>query len=740
MSALNILFNKTWKIQFSLLLITALIYFFHFHSIFFHLNTSLSSITSDAVKNYFTYVYHIQFDENPLHFGGMAYPYGEHVVYTDCQPLLTFVLRSLPFTHHYAIGIMHALIYLNYFISPLILFSIFKKLNVSQSTAFCSALAIALLSPQFLKINAGHFGLAYSAMIPYSIYLLVRYYHAPKARVLIAMLIYHCALFLIHPYMGFSMCVFSLMVFIFLFCFHAYRQLGWRLTALQLAAAILPIILFKIFMVLTDKHPNRTNEPFGLNGMVENIDSILAPVFGPMKNVMEHFFNSRSTHYEGHTYLGFFSILMSLALIFLFVAAFKKIKVNKEALAILFAAFILLLISFGWHQKLMTWLGLDLAFMNQFRATCRFAWFFYYALPIFLICHFDNYFQSQFDMQKGRVLMFGISFLFFSFNFTEAHYMFKMDEDVFWKFRNIFNAAQLNSEEKENLYTIQQKNIQAIIPLPIYHSGTEMYDRIGFNNSMIPSMIYAEQTGIPILSAMMSRTSMSETKEGLNLLNSYKLNRPAIAKLSGGDFLVIKTENNLMPDELRLFANVKEISHNDSLQFGIIGKKDFLKRKLDETKVILADKIHLLTDTTNVVYIPFENREPYTVGQMQKFTSLYALDSNQIKPGTYVVSLKYHYSLNNYHALACDMIITESHKDHFIWKYMVPIRLLSGFYEGFAVFETIIELDKNNKYEFFIAGREEREYRVSDFMLRPRNTTVIVKTSQQDSSFNNFPK
>ncbi|MEI6020047.1 MAG: hypothetical protein WCR21_02880 [Bacteroidota bacterium] len=737
---MNIFFDKTWKIKLSLFLITVLIYFFHFHSIFFHLNTSLSSITSDAVKNYFTYVYHIQFDKSALHFGGMAYPYGEHVVYTDCQPLLTFVLRCLPFTHHFTIGILHGLIYLSYFISPLILFSIFTQLKVDRYTAFFSALAIGLLSPQFLKINAGHFGLAYSAMIPYSIYLLLSYFNDRKSKVLIYMLIYHCALFLIHPYMGFSICVFSLMVFLFLLPGHLKSGFEIRSFLIQLLAAIGPILLFKIFMVLTDHHPNRTNEPFGLNGMVENIDSILAPVFGPMKGFMEQIFHNRTLHYEGHSYLGFFSILMSIFFMIVLVFAFKKIQFNKFTLALLFAAFILLLISFGLHQKLMSWLGLDLAFMNQFRATCRFAWFFYYALPIFLLSHLHGFISNNSSIKKGRMLLMGIPFFFFVFNFTEAHFMFKMDEDVFWKFRNIFNVDQLNQEEKDNLLMLRKKNIQAIVPLPIYHSGTEMYDRIGFNNSMIPSMLYASQTGIPIFSAMMSRTSMSETKEGLNLLNSYKLNKPANAKLSEGDFLVIKTENNLMPDESRLFAHVKVISHNDSLQIGIIGKKDFLKRKLDETKVILADKIHLLTDSTNVVYIPFENREPYTVGQMQKFTSLYALDSNQIKPGTYVLSLKYHYSLNNYHALACDMIITESHKDHFIWKYMVPMRLLSGFYEGFAVFETIIELDKNNKYEFFIAGREERKYRVSDFMLRPRNTTVIVKTAQQDSSFNNFPK
>lgn len=48
----------------------------------------LLSTTGDAGKNYFTYLYHSLYG-NGMHFDGMNYPYGEHIIFTDGQPLLS---------------------------------------------------------------------------------------------------------------------------------------------------------------------------------------------------------------------------------------------------------------------------------------------------------------------------------------------------------------------------------------------------------------------------------------------------------------------------------------------------------------------------------------------------------------------------------------------------------------------------------------------------------------------------
>jgi hypothetical protein len=740
MQVLNIICNKTWKVKLILFLVSFIIYFFYFHHIFTNLNTLLSSITSDALKNYFTFVYHIKNDASALHFEGMAYPYGEHIVYTDCQPLITFILRLMPITHNYLIGILHFIIFFSFLVSPLILFDVFKLFELDEFSSFFFALGLGLLSPQFLKINAGHFGLAYACIIPLAILLLNKYFKEKNTKVLIQLFIYLVLIFLIHPYMGLSICIFSFFIFLFHFVSTYSGKKHLVIFIKEAGFSLIPIMLFKLFMLLTDHHPNRTDEPYGLNVMVENIDSIVAPVFGPMKKIMEIFFNNRVAHYEGHTYLGLTSIVLSLVFGVVLLFGFRKIIFNKILLAYLFSAFVLLIISFGWHFKLLDYLGIKVAFINQFRATCRFAWFFYYALPIFLIVHLYQLIKYQFSSPFQRICLSLMPFIFITTNLWEANYMFKLDKDVFWKFKNIFYLPLLNAEEIKNIKLIQKNNVQAIVPLPLFYSGSEMYDRTGFNNSMLPAMLYASHTGKPILGALMSRTSISETEETINLLNNYKINRPALSKITEGNFLLIKTEKEILPDEERLFNSSKVFHQNDSLTFSIINKKDFLKKKFDKNILHYPYKNILNPDTNEIVFISKNKQPVFNGANMKDMTSIYSLDSNKINGGKYIVSFKFNYTLKNYHALACDLIITESEQNNLIWKYMIPLRIMSGFYKGFGVFESNIYLQKNKKYEFLISGREDQPYTISDFMLRPSDKSLIMAINHADTSYNNFPQ
>ncbi|MFO0484061.1 MAG: hypothetical protein ACK51A_00195 [Sphingobacteriia bacterium] len=43
----------------------------------------------DGLKNMYAPVYHIDHGKSAFHFDGMLYPYGEHLIFTDGQPLIT---------------------------------------------------------------------------------------------------------------------------------------------------------------------------------------------------------------------------------------------------------------------------------------------------------------------------------------------------------------------------------------------------------------------------------------------------------------------------------------------------------------------------------------------------------------------------------------------------------------------------------------------------------------------------
>ena len=733
-------FEKSNRINLILFLVSFGIYFIYFHHIFLNINSILSSITADSLKNYYTYVYHVKHDPDLLQFTGMNYPYGEHVIYTDCQPILTFVLRLLPFTHNYLIGIMHSLLFFSFIITPLILNKILTLLNIDKLFSFLAALAIALLSPQFLKINGGHFALAYGCIIPLSILFTLQYLNSKSTKNLIKLFVFNTGLCLLHPYLAFCLSVFSFIALFLIELLNFDKKTFLKNNFAAFIQGILPVILFKLFMSVTDKHTNRTSEPFGAEVMVENIDSILGPVFGPFESLLNYFFSNKPNHYEGHTYLGFFTIVLLFVFLLSLPFTFKKIKIKKEILVVLVASVLFLLLSFGLHIKVLNYFHIESASLNQFRAVCRFSWVFYFTLPLFLITVLYHSFKDAFKPEVFKKLSLAIGLLFFGFNLLEAHSFFKLNEAVYWKYRNFFHKDFLNDEEKNVLLSLAKSNPQAILPLPLFHGGSEMFERVGSDNSMIPSMIYSYHSGTPILSVLMSRTSLTETQDMIQLLNSYKTKRAIEPLLSENDFFVLKTKDVLLPDESRLLKHVKLFAENDSLGFGYISLKELLAPKIDTSVYMISTEKPQINDSANVIYISFENKKPFLPANIVDYEAIFTLDSNKISSDNYILSFHYYYTKNTYRGVATNLIINRSNTINSEWEYYIPVRQLSGFYEGFAVFEQKIHLEKNNKYEFILKGSVDEPYHISDFMLRPENTTVERITAAKDTVFNNYPR
>src|ERR1043166_6689046 len=104
------------RLAFMLFFLTAIVYLCYYHEVILHPNDLLSSITLDSIKNYFTFAYHIKNDDSWIDFRGMNYPYGEHFVYTDCQPLLTLLLRPFTFAHEYSAAVINLLMFASYFV------------------------------------------------------------------------------------------------------------------------------------------------------------------------------------------------------------------------------------------------------------------------------------------------------------------------------------------------------------------------------------------------------------------------------------------------------------------------------------------------------------------------------------------------------------------------------------------------------------------------------------------------
>jgi len=724
--------NKDRKVMLLLFAASLVLYSIYLYPVFLNLNSLLSSITLDSIKNYYTFVYNIRHGGFDFEFKGMNYPFGEHVVYTDCQPLLGFILKLVPPLYPYSIGILHGLLFLSFVMTPLILFRILRIWQLPTIPAFMFSLGLALLSPQFQKINGGHHALAYGCIFPYAILLLLKWYNYNNIRSLFAIFLYNTLIFFIHPYLGFCLCLFTFITML-VSVLITQRRKKLRTYLYLLIAGILPLVVFKVFMFLTDKHAGRPTEPFGAEVLVENIGSLLVPVFGPFQSFFTKIFPAPTEHFEGHSYLGAATLFTSVVFFITLPFIVRKKQFSSDVIALFISALLILFFSFGWHHHLLRFLNITLPELKQFRAVSRFAYVFYFCFPLVLIVLI----YRVFNIYSKTFLTTVLSVLFLGLSIWEANDYLKMNASVYWHFPNFFNEKYLNSNDKKGLEFVVNSHSQAIMPLPLFHGGSEMYDRRGSSNSMIPSMIYSYHSALPIVSMMGSRTSITESEELINLLNSYKKENVLRSKLKKENLLIIKTDDELLPDEERLAKKVYFEARQDSITLGEISIAKLFEQKLDNLLYDISDSTTI--DKRKVVFVASANRKPFLEANMDDYEKIMTLSPNQLDAGKYVISFHYYYPERNFKWLATDLIITEGENETYRWAQNIPVRILSGFYKGFGVFEYFVDIQPSTRYEFILKGRESKTYHIRNFLLRPANiSTKYIQNSI--TLLNNFPE
>lgn len=722
--------SKNLRIQILLLLITAALYVFYFPEAFFHPNSILAGVTGDALKNYYTFAFHAVRDTDPLVFTGMQFPYGEHAVYTDCQPLLSGLLRLLPFTHNYVIGILHYLLFFSYILTPVILFRILKKLEVADLAATLFAISISILAPQFQKISGGHHGLAYGFMIPFCLLLCLKITEQASIRNFWYLICYNFLIYFLHPYMGLTVSLLSgLFLLIYLV---AEKRKSLRQFFLSLAAVVLPLFGFKLFMVLSDKHGDRTSEPFGGQTILENADSLLAPDFGPFQIFLEKLFPSKIAHLESHAYLGFAIILLVIFTLVVCIRAGRRFRLEPKTLSLLLSALILLFIAFGWHQNILQLFHIKSQSLNQFRAASRFAWSFYYVLPIFLIVHLQkNWSLARFPLKK---FLNYIAALVLVLNLIEAHAYFQKDRANFWKYRNVLNSDLLSSSEKDVIKMIKENKCQAIVPLPVFHIGSETYARPGADLSMMPAMLYSFHSGVSILGAAMSRTPINETVASLDLLNSYHNKHTAETSLNGQPFVILRTKDKLQADEDRLVRNFKVLYTNDEVEIGLLTQGEFLAPKFAVAQQNLNEENSLFK---NIIFL--ENPLAHSQKKMSvtEYQLVYKLDSLVLEEGEYLVS----YRINTSEIKPGQnpgLIVARRDQEGYRWEQQFDGRTVSGFYSGFQIMEYKVQLSNRAMYEFILQGDRPGFYTLENFLIHPQSVDTRYKKGDV-VYWNNYP-
>lgn len=547
-----------------------------------NINTTQLDMAGDGFKNYYTFAYQYKYGKG-IHFEGFMYPYGDLTTYADSQVLFVWILQGLRSiglnAEPYLLGIINSLPLVSFVISGLFLIRIFEHYKVSYSYALLFSIVAIALSPQIFRVQS-HYALSYAYVIPAIWWLNLRVEKSNgKSWILIAI----SCLFLfahgfIHPYLIFIASIFLLCLFV------SRLLLARKISFGILIQALLPILSFLLIMKGLDGITDRPKNPYGLLIHKTEVSDLL-PFFGWIDSLFGNLFSLRKNYSEGYAYVG--TLILIVPLLLIVKRAFKqkgqeqdKIIIGPSLWSYAVAGLLCLACGMGLHIILTGGLILDIMpMMKQFRAMGRVSWVFYYTMFVFLAVVFYQLLDSIEHKGFKWVVLTVVVGLWIADIFS---YHKSLNNIVTtYQSKDLLNTSTLIADmlSEEN---INPNKYQAVWVLPSSSEGTE---KISFRDdwsSKMNAIPFSYQTGLPLTSIVMSRSSISNSLKIMQLSSSDYVQKEILNDFNSEKPLLIILQN----DRLELF--------ND-----ILDKSTFISKKKDFSLYEIS--VEALKDTKRIL-------------------------------------------------------------------------------------------------------------------------------------------
>lgn len=371
-------------------------------------NSYMLSEAPDGLKNYMTVAWHVAHDSSYVHFGGMGYPYGEHVLFTDNQPIISAAMQW--WSHHVSnldgrvTGIMNVILAASLLLGAGVIFLLLRKLHLPVWYAGLASLAMLFLAPQNYRID-GHYALAHTWILPLLLLLLCRYEERHSRRyqsLQIGILVWVAAQIHFY-YFGISALFLGLYTVVQLFMDPSMRNFRVRLSHL-VVMVLLPFVLLNIWIHWSDYATDRPSSPYGFTSYIGYWEGVFLPhpEFPFYKWIDNNIIHIRRIEGEARAYAGMAGFALTIWLVFfrrfrLFKPSWDEAayhRVHKRYLSGIFiTAFVLLLFSCGFPFAIsgLEWIADYFGPFRQFRGLGRFNWMYFYVINTLLFYIVWNY-------------------------------------------------------------------------------------------------------------------------------------------------------------------------------------------------------------------------------------------------------------------------------------------------------------------------------------------------------------
>ncbi len=573
--------------------------------------------SGDGLQSYYNSLYHIKYDSVYFRVNGLNYPFGEHVFYSNNQPLISNFIKRIcqiiDISDH-TIGIINILILMSIIISCLVIYLILKELKLPPIYSSIIAIGISFLSPQINRFG-GHFCLAYVFVIPLLIYGLMKLYYKP--RFITSILIGLFAFWLATTHLYFVGIFGILLLFYWLyFGIEEKERFGgiYKIGIHIFLQILLPLIIFQVIATLNDTVNDRTHNPWGFLFYRAYPESIFLPIGKPYAKFLFKLSNFRYIDWEGYAYVG---LIASIGFFIVFGKVIRNLIkkrfnesfniTDNNLLNIFFwASFAGLLYSWGIPfvlglEGLVDYIGP----LKQMRGIARFSWIFYYVINI--VCFYMLYKRvSKFKFCSFKYILLYISVLFLVYD----AYLYVRHKEK--KLNN--TVAELTDAKNELpvnkfLNNLEKEKYQAIIPIPYFHTGSESIWLGSKCGLMKQTFITSLKTGLPTTGVLLSRTSLSQTYMNIQamtepyrdllILDKFPNNKLFLIlagncdELNGSEKKILEHSNQLYEDEKYI---INELPYTyfenivDSLYY-------YVRNEIETSRLFLTNDDFLIADT-----------------------------------------------------------------------------------------------------------------------------------------------
>lgn len=539
----------------------------------------MPELGADGGKNIFTYLYHTLYGHG-IWFEGMNYPYGEHIVYTDGQPILSVPLSYFKqsININTALTIMWWCVAASYVLSIVFCFKILRRFSVAPAVAIVFAGLITVCSPQVLRIS-GHYALSCCCVLPMLFYCTLQYHTTMRWKYLAYIFVMGCFSVFLHPYFAAVSLVWSGCYAVgYMFTIKGSLISKVRHVVPMLISTGAVLVIFGTFMKLTDPlAADRPTTPFGILNNCTHIKDIVSSGYSPFWALVKNHSSFSKISYggEGYTYIGLATILALCFMVGSWLLkklgnsrketndGFQPVWLAMAAMALLFG----MGAPFIWHME---WLLDYASAFRQFRTLGRFSWIFYYIITIYgavvIYNMYINYLANNKRVLAYAVLLAGIGIWAieaagYAKRTHAAVATGRANYDIFVSKNEVTWPQFLAAHH----YT--KTDFQAILVLPLFATGTEKLWISSDENISAWSVAIGIKAGIqlqlPMVDAMMSRSSWNQALQQVKIaggpyaekfmLYNLKTNKP---------FLLLHTDDApLSPDQAYLLQQSTPLGH-----------------------------------------------------------------------------------------------------------------------------------------------------------------------------------